>query len=47
VFTDIEPLGKDEYLENAACIGYDTGEFGELAGQWLARKLQGKDRSRV
>lgn len=42
VFTDIEPFAEDEYPENAAYIGYDTGELGELAGRWLAKELRGK-----
>jgi ABC-type sugar transport system substrate-binding protein len=42
VFTDIEPFAKeDEYPENSAYIGYDTGKLGELAGRWLARHLAG------
>lgn len=48
VFTDIEPFDKvEEYPENTAYIGYDTGELGELAGRWLAKNLQGRDRPRV
>jgi ribose transport system substrate-binding protein len=48
VFTDIEPFDKaEEYPENTAYIGYDTGELGELAGRWLAKNLQGKDRPHV
>lgn len=48
VFTDIEPFDKaEEYPENTAYIGYDTGELGELAGKWLAKNLQGKDHPQV
>jgi ribose transport system substrate-binding protein len=47
VFTDIEPFAEGDYPENAAYIGYDTGELGELAGRWLTRKLQGKDHPQV
>lgn len=48
VFTDIEPFDKAaDYPHNSAYIGYDTGELGELAGQWLARRLREKRRPRV
>lgn len=48
VFTDIEPFDKEsEYPENTAYIGYDTGQLGELAGKWLVKRLQGRDRPRV
>jgi len=47
VFTDVEPFDEDKYPKNAAFIGYDTGELGELAGQWLVKHLQGTDRPRV
>ena len=48
VFTDIEPFDKvEEYLENTAYIGYDTGELGELAGKWLAANLKGRDHPHV
>ncbi|WP_410572361.1 sugar ABC transporter substrate-binding protein [Amycolatopsis sp. cmx-4-61] len=44
VFTDIEPFPADfEYPDNSAFIGYDTGELGELAGQWLVKQLRGKN----
>jgi ABC-type sugar transport system substrate-binding protein len=48
VFTDIEPFdGAEEYPENTAYIGYDTGELGELAGKWLVMKLHGRDHPHV
>ena len=48
VFTDVEPFdGAEEYLANTAFVGYDTGELGELAGRWLARKLHGSDSPHV
>jgi ribose transport system substrate-binding protein len=48
VFTDLEPYGQpDDYPENAAFVGYDTGELGELAGQWLVRQLRDVDRPHV
>ncbi|WP_237773976.1 sugar ABC transporter substrate-binding protein [Actinosynnema sp. ALI-1.44] len=48
VFTDIEPFDKvADYPPNSAYIGYDTGELGEQAGQWLARHLRGKRQPRV
>lgn len=48
VFTDLEPFDREsEYPDNTAFIGYDTGELGELAGRWLARQLQGKNRPHV
>jgi ABC-type sugar transport system substrate-binding protein len=48
VFTDLEPFDKEsDYPDNSAFIGYDTAELGELAGQWLAKRLRGKKRSRV
>lgn len=48
VFTDIEPFDRaDEYPENTAYVGYDTGELGELAGQWLVRQLWRTDHPHV
>jgi ribose transport system substrate-binding protein len=48
VFTDVEPFDKEnEYPENAAFVGYDTGKLGELAGKWLADHLRGKKRPHV
>jgi ribose transport system substrate-binding protein len=48
VFTDIEPFDSaEEYPANTAFVGYDTGELGELAGRWLAKKLHGRDRPHV
>jgi ribose transport system substrate-binding protein len=48
VFTDLEPFGNEyEYPENTTFIGYDTGELGELAGKWLAKRLRGKGRPHV
>jgi ribose transport system substrate-binding protein len=48
VFTDVEPFDNaEEYLENTAYVGYDTGQLGELAGRWLATKLHGRDRPQV
>jgi len=48
VFTDLEPFDKvEEYPENTAYIGYDTGRLGELAGEWLAKKLRDKNRPHV
>jgi hypothetical protein len=43
VFSDLEPFPTEsEYPGNTAFIGYDTGELGELAGQWLVRRLRGR-----
>jgi ribose transport system substrate-binding protein len=48
VLTDIEPFDRpEEYPENTVYIGYDTGELGELAGEWLAKNLRGRDRPHV
>ncbi|WHT16452.1 substrate-binding domain-containing protein [Crossiella sp. CA-258035] len=48
VFTDLEPFeNESEYPDNSAFIGYDTGELGDLAGKWLAKRLRGKKRPRV
>jgi ribose transport system substrate-binding protein len=48
VFTDLEPYEQpDDYPENAAFVGYDTGELGDLAGEWLVRQLGNVDRPRV
>jgi ribose transport system substrate-binding protein len=48
VFTDIEPFDRaDEYPENSAYVGYDTGELGELAGQWLVRQLRHTDHPHI
>jgi ABC-type sugar transport system substrate-binding protein len=44
VFTDLEPFDRPEdYPANTAFVGYDTGELGELAGQWLVRHLRDVD----
>ncbi|MEV4143915.1 substrate-binding domain-containing protein [Amycolatopsis sp. NPDC049691] len=43
VFSDLEPFpGESEYPPRTAFIGYDTGELGELAGNWLVARLRGK-----
>jgi ribose transport system substrate-binding protein len=48
VFTDIEPFDEEsEYPGNTAFVGYDTGQLGELAGNWLVTRLRGKDCPRV
>jgi ribose transport system substrate-binding protein len=48
VFTDVEPFPAESgYPNNTAFVGYDTGELGELAGQWLVKHLRGKNRPRV
>jgi ribose transport system substrate-binding protein len=48
VFTDLEPFEQEsEYPDNSAFIGYDTGELGELAGEWLVKQLRGKKHPRV
>lgn len=48
VFTDLEPFEKEaDYPEKSAFIGYDTGELGELAGNWLVKRLRGRKRPRV
>lgn len=48
VFTDIEPFDEEsEYPKNSAFVGYDTGALGELAGKWLIRRLQNKERPHV
>lgn len=48
VFTDIEPFDQEsEYPRNSAFVGYDTGALGELAGKWLVRRLQHKERPHV
>ncbi|MET8998708.1 sugar ABC transporter substrate-binding protein [Amycolatopsis sp. NPDC004169] len=48
VFTDIEPFpAESDYPDNSAFVGYDTGELGELAGQWLVRQLHGKKSPQV
>ncbi|HEV7652432.1 MAG TPA: substrate-binding domain-containing protein [Actinophytocola sp.] len=48
VFTDIEPFDRaDDYPENTAYVGYDTGELGALAGQWLVRQLRRTDHPHV
>lgn len=48
VFTDLEPFeNESEYPDNSAFIGYDSGELGELAGEWLVKQLRGKKRPRV
>lgn len=48
VFTDLEPFDNEhEYPQNTAFLGYDTGELGELAGKWLAKRLQGKARPHI
>ena len=44
VFTDLEPFDDEsDYPNNSAYIGYDTGELGELAGKWLAKRLTERD----
>ena len=48
VFTDLEPFEQpDDYPENAAFVGYDTGELGKQAGDWLVRQLRSVDHPRV
>ncbi|OXM65957.1 sugar ABC transporter substrate-binding protein [Amycolatopsis vastitatis] len=48
VFSDLEPFPTEsEYPDKTAFLGYDTGELGELAGQWLVAQLRGRDRPRV
>ncbi len=47
VFTDLEPFRESEYPHNSAFVGYDTGQLGEQAGRWLAKRLQGVRRPRV
>ncbi|MEU5262123.1 substrate-binding domain-containing protein [Amycolatopsis sp. NPDC021455] len=48
VFSDLEPFPTEsEYPDHTAFIGYDTGELGELAGQWLVGQLRGRDRPGV
>jgi ribose transport system substrate-binding protein len=48
VFTDLEPFDRPEdYPENAVFVGYDTGELGAIAGQWLVRRLRDVDRPHV
>ena len=48
VFSDLEPFPTEsEYPDRTAFFGYDTGELGELAGQWLVGQLRGRDRPRV
>jgi len=43
VFSDLEPFpGESEYPPRTAFIGYDTGDLGELAGNWLVSRLRGK-----
>lgn len=43
VFADLDPFpGESEYPAGTAFIGYDTGELGELAGNWLVTRLRGK-----
>ncbi|WIX84763.1 substrate-binding domain-containing protein [Amycolatopsis sp. DG1A-15b] len=48
VFSDLEPFPTEsEYPANTAFIGYDTGELGELAGDWLVKHLRGRTGPRV
>ncbi|MGH3880232.1 MAG: sugar ABC transporter substrate-binding protein [Actinophytocola sp.] len=48
VFTDLEPFdGAEDYPENAAFVGYDTGQLGEMAGRWLLPRLKNIDRPNV
>jgi ribose transport system substrate-binding protein len=48
VFTDVEPFdNEEEYPENTAYIGYDTGQLGEEAGGWLAENLRDRERPHV
>lgn len=47
VFSDLEPFPTEsEYPANTAFIGYDTGELGELAGDWLVKHLRGRTEPR-
>jgi ribose transport system substrate-binding protein len=44
VFIDLEPFERPEdYPENSVFVGYDTGELGKMAGQWLVRRLRDVD----
>ncbi len=48
VFADLEPFpSESEYPAKTAFIGYDTGELGEMAGNWLVKRLRGKHEPRV
>ncbi|RSM48673.1 sugar ABC transporter substrate-binding protein [Amycolatopsis balhimycina DSM 5908] len=48
VFSDLEPFPTEsEYPDRTAFFGYDTGQLGEMAGQWLVGQLRGRDRPRV
>jgi ribose transport system substrate-binding protein len=48
VFTDIEPFDREsDYPENTAFVGYDTGQLGELAGNWLVTRLRDRQRPHV
>jgi ribose transport system substrate-binding protein len=48
VFADLEPFPAEAgYPGKSAFIGYDTGDLGELAGQWLVGRLRGTDRPQV
>ncbi|MEV6872894.1 sugar ABC transporter substrate-binding protein [Amycolatopsis sp. NPDC051128] len=48
VFADLEPFPTEpEYPDKTAFIGYDTGELGEMAGNWLVARLRGKTCPRV
>ncbi|MEV6825329.1 substrate-binding domain-containing protein [Amycolatopsis sp. NPDC051102] len=43
VFSDLDPFPTEsEYPSNSTFIGYDTGELGEMAGQWLVKQLRAK-----
>ncbi|MFJ7217593.1 sugar ABC transporter substrate-binding protein [Amycolatopsis sp. NPDC098790] len=48
VFSDLEPFPREsDYPARTAFFGYDTGELGELAGNWLVKRLRGKTGPRV
>jgi ribose transport system substrate-binding protein len=48
VFADMEAFDKpSEYPDRTAFVGYDTGQLGELAGQWLVGRLRVKKRPRI
>src|ERR1700754_4283016 len=48
VFTDLEPFDRvEDYPEKTGFLGYDTGQLGELAGQWVGRQLRDIHRPRV
>lgn len=47
VFTDVEPFEEAEYPDNSVYVGYNTGQLGKLAGQWMVRHLRGIRNPRV